>query len=802
MKKLLVFLLAVTLVFGSTNFCSAKGFAETQDFSRNLTPPNEAGIAKMLIQKGVIDKNASQEEMEKAVTKYLRERLTPAKTRDVDKMALLKKIKNYNEENIQYGNMLNGRKFGKKITDIEGVKEKPWTGEVRKAKLLVLLAEFGDDEYDSGPVHNQIAKPLPEDNTSFWVEDFSQEHYEKMLFTEGGYDAIDQSGSTLHLDSMVDYYLEQSGGSFKVDGDAYGWFKLPHSEAYYGDDDPDRPGMDGVDGLYPGTPRDLVKDLLVVAREAGVPFEDYDMEDPFDLDGDGNFDEPDGIIDHLVIVHAGVDQSGGGGAQGDNAIWAHSSSVFELIPSDNPTVPYWGDNMLAYNYIIQGEDGTIGVFCHEFGHDIGLPDEYDTIYSGNGDPVGFYSLMSSGSWSGKPLGTKPTPISPWGRWILGQIWGGQWVQPTEVDFNEISDDGLFFKLDQTTSVGSNNQVVKVNLPNKLKILTEPYEGSYEWYGGKGDEIDHTVATRVYLPDAASISLDFWTWYNIEEGWDFGFVQVSTDGGVTWKSLSSERTTDAIVPDGYPAIKENMPGYTGSSGGWVHEIMDLSEYKGQNIMLQFRYMTDWATSLEGFFVDDIKVIADGNVIFHDNAENGEGQWEVNGWYITEGFEEKAHYYLLEWRNLTKTDEGLLYGYNWVDYDKGIAEYFRHEPGLIVWYRDTSYDDNWVGVHPGHGFLGIVDSHPQPMVAQGVDIRTRIQIHDAAFSLDRVQDKVFTFFGKTHTFQGKQAQPEFNDSHKYWNPKAPSSGIIVPDYGIKFKVIGRSPDFTVGEIAIYK
>lgn len=768
----------------------------TEEFSKNSTPPNEVGITKMLMQKGVIGNSSTQEAIEKAVNNYIQKKLVKNQPKADDKKLLLKALNKKDMEGIKYGNLLHGKKLGKKAKDLEGVEEQKWDGDVRTARMLILLAEFGDDEYDIGPLHNAIEKPDASLDNDLWVDDFSTEHYQQMLFTEGGYDAVNHRGETMHLDSMVDYYLEQSCGSYKVEGNAYGWYQLPHSEAYYGDDDEQRGGHDN---LLPGTSKDLVKDLLLVAQEAGVPFEDYDLEDPFDLDGDGNFDEADGIIDHLVIVHAGVDQSGGGGAQGDNAIWAHSSSVFELIPSENPTSPYWGDNMLAYNYIIQGENGGIGVFCHEFGHDLGLPDEYDTIYSGNGEPVGFYSLMSSGSWTGKPLGTKPAPMSPWGRWQLGQIWGGQWVQPTVVDYEAITKRGMTFKLDQTTSLGSNNQVIKVNLPEKMKIMTAPYEGSYEWYSGKGDEIDNTVAASVYLPEASHIALDFQTWYNIEEDWDFGFVQISTDKGNSWTSLASGRTTDSVVPDGYPAIQENMPGYTGSSGGWVNEVIDLTAYKGQEVMLQFRYMTDWGTSLEGFFVDDIKVIADGNTLFADNAENGGDKWVNDGWSISEGFELKSHYYLLEWRNHNNTDEALTFGYNW---NGDVAEFFKHDPGMLVWYRDTSFDDNWVGQHPGQGFLGIVDAHPQPLVEKGTAIRTRIQIHDAAFSLDRSEDKEFTFNGITRIIKGKQAVPEFNDAHSYWNAKAPHSGIKVPKYGLKFRVTRRSEDITVGEISIYK
>lgn len=65
----------------------------------------------------------------------------------------------------------------------------------------------------------------------------------------------------------------------------------------------------------------------------------------------------------------------------------------------------------AYDYTIEPEDGAVGVFAHEYGHDLGLPDEYDTKYSGQGEPVESWSIMSGGSWAGKIAGTEPTSFA-------------------------------------------------------------------------------------------------------------------------------------------------------------------------------------------------------------------------------------------------------------------------------------------------------------------------------------------------------------------------------------------------------
>ena len=72
----------------------------------------------------------------------------------------------------------------------------------------------------------------------------------------------------------------------------------------------------------------LVKDMYNAANAAGIPLEDYDLEDSHDLDGDGNFWEPDGLVDHLQIIHSGMGQEAGGGSLGDKAVWSHRSASF------------------------------------------------------------------------------------------------------------------------------------------------------------------------------------------------------------------------------------------------------------------------------------------------------------------------------------------------------------------------------------------------------------------------------------------------------------------------------------------
>ena len=163
----------------------------------------------------------------------------------------------------------------------------------------------------------------------------------------------------------------------------------------------------------------------------------------------------------------------------------------------------------------------------------------------------------------------------------------------------------------------------------------PYAGAYELYGGRAALLFNscTLASPVTL--GADAELSFWTWYEIEDLWDFGFVQISTDGGSTWTSLDNSDTTSDHDPSAIGTVLDNLPGFTGSSGGWVPETFDLSAYEGESVLVRFLYVTDWATELTGFFVDEI-AITDGNgTLFSDGLESGGGNWALEGWQHTTG-----------------------------------------------------------------------------------------------------------------------------------------------------------------------
>lgn len=150
--------------------------------------------------------------------------------------------------------------------------------------------------------------------------------------------------------------------------------------------------------------------------------------------------------------------------------------------------------------------------------------------------------------------------------------------------------------------------------------TDPADGEGEvLYSGSGNLLDRFAIVPVDLSNAENPTLSFETYYNIEENWDYGFVQISTDGGETWQSLESARMDATPNPSAYPTVKENVPGYTGNtSGEWVSQSFDLSEYKDEGqVLISFRYVTDWASVQPGWYIRNVQVA--GNEIPTDTTE---------------------------------------------------------------------------------------------------------------------------------------------------------------------------------------
>jgi immune inhibitor A len=156
--------------------------------------------------------------------------------------------------------------------------------------------------------------------------------------------------------------------------------------------------------------------------------------------------------------------------------------------------------------------------------------------------------------------------------------------------------------------------------------TQAHSGKYLWWSNRGDDSDMTLTREFDLTGAQKATLEYWCWYDIEEDWDYAYVEVSTDGGKTWEIL----TTPSGTPEN-PNGNSFGWGYTGRSGGgskaeWIQETVDLTPYAGKRVLVRFEYITDDAVNRPGFALDDVSVPEIG--YFSDFEADG-GGWEAAG-----------------------------------------------------------------------------------------------------------------------------------------------------------------------------
>ncbi|KAF0820713.1 Immune inhibitor A metalloprotease [Bacillus sp. ZZV12-4809] len=777
-------MMAAALFAGSFAGTASPSKASAEELSApiDLNIVNEDRLGKALKERGLVKKEASSKEIEKAVKDYINEKQgekQPGSTKNshTHKDEFDKKTKDFlTKQKDKLSKQLNkGHKNFKKgkpdgYVKVDPAKDAKYNGDVRSDKVLVLLTEFEDFK------HNNVTQ----EEGYMYADDFSKDHYEKLMFGDTEFKLFNGD----KVKTFKQYYEEQSGGSYTVDGTVSDWLTVPGKASDYGDDSP----SGGHDNLSPLGPRDLVKEALKAAVNAGMDLSEYDEFDLYDLDGDGNLNEPDGLVDHLMIIHAGTGQEAGGGALGDNAIWSHRwtlEGVF-AVPNTTAKVDYWGGKMGAFDYTIQPEDGAVGVFAHEFGHDLGLPDEYDTQYTGEGEPIASWSIMSGGSWNGEIAGTEPTSFSPQNKEFFQKGMGGNWANIMEVNYEDIDKKGMATVIDQSVTKSKNPAIVKVNLPEKEVKGIAPAFGEKYYYSTKGDDLHTTLTTPEFdLTSATTAAFNAKAYFDIEFDYDYLTVTAkASDGTEAELDVIGDEDTDG------DARAES------SKGQWTDKTYDLSEFAGKKVSLTFEYVTDGGLALDGFAMDEITVTADGNVIFSDDAE-GNSQMALDGFIVSNGISFAKNHYYLEWRNYAGSDTALAHS-------RGV----KYNTGLVVWYADDSHTDNWVGVHPGEGFLGVVDSHPEAITGlldgkETVSQSTRYQIADAAFSLDKAPAwQVSSPSRGDYDYPGLKGVSVFDDSNQFINSMIPDAGRIVPEFGLKFQVIGEAKDNSAGAVWIHK
>jgi immune inhibitor A len=706
-------------------------------------------------------------------------------------------------EQVLSGDKKVANRGGSKVVKL-GDKKYVELGREKTDKIFTILLEFGDQVDDAtmfdpdgdgpkppvkkfggtpGPAHNKIAKPDPKkDNSTAWKADYNQEHFQELYFGEG---------KGVH--SLKTYYEKTSSGRYSVEGEVSDWVKVPYNEARYGSNYCGQSNCANVwDAVRDGV-NAWVADQQAKGRtdaEIKANLAEYDEWDRYDFDGDGNFNEPDGYIDHFQLVHAGEDESAGGGAEGTNAIWAHrwyayGTNAGATGPADNKAggAQIGDTGIWVGDYTVQPENGGLGVFAHEYAHDLGLPDLYDT--SGGGEnSVGFWSLMSAGSWLGTgqgEIGNLPGDMTSWDKLQLG------WLDYDKAKAGKTS----LHKLGVSEYNTKNPQALVVELPKKAVTTTvvKPAEGAKQWWSDMGDDLSNTLTRSVDLTGKSKATLDLSGWYDIEADYDYLYTEVSDNGGANWTALDGTADGKAI-----PRDASDKPALTDVSGAYKKLSFSLDAYAGKKVDLRFRYQTDGGAGGKGFAADAITVTADGAALFSDNAEGDDNGWTAKGFSrIGESFtQDYPQYYIAENRQYVSYDETLKVG----PYNFGFSgtrpdwvEHYAYQNGLLVWLWDTSQKDNNTSVHPGQGLILPIDAHAKPLKwKDGSLLRNKIQPFDAPFSW--YPNQGFTLHNADVPLHIKPAlgAPVFDDRKgTYWYKENPTGSVKVSDTNTRISIV---------------
>ncbi len=247
-------------------------------------------------------------------------------------------------------------------------------------------------------------------------------------------------------------------------------------------------------------------------------------------------------------------------------------------------------------------------------------------------------------------------IDSWGysiEYALQNFWG---IDPFEVPVGFYSSEFLGTPQPYTAHYYrfGGQPTLRTALDGDDTAGTTAHSGTYEWYSDAEAWAWRSFYQTFTLPMTDTITLNFWTFYEIEEDWDYGYVEVHDVISDTWTTLPGLGTVNTLphpqdnpnTPDGREPEEYCQPdpanppaclsarwnALTGYSGGWYQESMDLTPFAGRTIDLYFTTWQDGAFTLQMMYVDDIEIPQIG---FFDDVESGEDGWTSTGWYITDG-----------------------------------------------------------------------------------------------------------------------------------------------------------------------
>ncbi|MHB9288669.1 peptidase M6 [Halobacteriales archaeon Cl-PHB] len=329
-----------------------------------------------------------------------------------------------------------------------------------------------------------------------------------------------------------------------------------------------------------------------------------------DLDGDETSWVNEGMSDYAEVI------TGYGVPEGHLTAYEQSPSNELTNWEDQGAINVLADYGMAFTWTMYLEDQYGQGFISNLAKDEanGIAGVENTLNE-TGAKRDFYDLFGDFSTAVVTDGMHP----PKDAYDFGNL---------DVDVNTSVDTGtagVYGPAYQTIDTGDKGPITDVSVSGvdyvgtSWTTATDPVTGQGDvLYSGNGNLLNRHAIVEANLTGVEDPTLTFESYQRIESDWDYGFVQVSTDGGDTWQSLSNANTDNSPNPSAHPLVKENVPGLTGDTTGWESQSFDLSQFEGEGeVLVSFRYVTDWAFVEDGWWVKNVSVA--GEAVATDTTE---------------------------------------------------------------------------------------------------------------------------------------------------------------------------------------
>jgi len=422
--------------------------------------------------------------------------------------------------------------------------------------LSVLLIQNSEAAPSTGTI--QVAFILSEFEDQAYQTDHDQDYFEDLAFGE--------------TNSMWDYFDEVSRSQLDIQGTVYGPYTLSGDAADYGTEN-----------------TEFVRDSVEIADD-DIDYRDYDA---------------------VMVIHSGPGEESSGNS---DDIWSIHWPGANIGTDDDGFVIEQITQAPEYETIV-GENNPLGVWCHEFGHELELPDLYDTDGSSAG--IGDWGIMASGSWGNN--GETPVYMGAWSRYWLG------WVEPivitddvNNLELKPIENDGDVYLLPIPGNWSDSKQYYL--LENRQKIKYDAYlpgEGLLIWH------IDEEILDSKWNSNSVNNDENH-KGVDLEEADGDDDLDSKTNYGDSGDPYNS----GTFSKDTYP----NSLAYNGTESGWKIENIETD---GDNIIIDISFLSkphavadaDEAVIAEGLelqFYGNESWDEDGNIVSY-TWDFGDGEF---------------------------------------------------------------------------------------------------------------------------------------------------------------------------------